>query len=686
MIKGMKTFSLAMSVMLIAGVLASCSSEDYTYPEASWKDNVIVSVGGKEYTYNDIYHLFEDKQESAQAYYDTAKNVLAQLVTPVNASIETRVDGRITQQENTWRSNAETNGTTYKEEQEKTFDDENVDNMDEYRAKLTAEEQNSVNSASYYTDKAGDENYPDSLFYISQDDTEAFVENAAPYHVSHILVQLDAGSSSTGENIWDAHISADDARQIGNVVYNLSSTSTFGNVARILSDDSSSDSYGDLGGEQGAALTKTTNYVNEFKLGIYAYDAFINHDTENERSTIKKSLQVPGENADEGEKTDSPVASSIGTTQIGQGHAYGIPASVAFRLSYVADQERADNGKKVEYTDETQYPRNILFNNYFNNHSVSFIYDDSDTYEQNFLDEVSAVYSPDAHFESIAALRSAAASDTALESRIEEYDYVMGQFDSMAESKYKEVANVSDNLYAYTYAISDSKTAEILPVGSTGNPKRILVDEGGDPIIVTRAGTGSSDSSNSASGYQGIHFIVVKEDPFLSEQGQESYKYWRTNTPDSETESASESADYNTNPSYINYIRADIGSNTEYSNRADQVRSTIKNSDSNYDFKLYEANLNTYQKNFGESFYNTLNDDDRERIENLIERYIENTRLTTENTNVDNLDSSWETYIETLNLFESLAPKRVVPTVCVSYFQKGSYGDEKMEALCHVER
>ncbi len=675
--KGTKAFSLAMSVILIAGVLASCSTSEYTYPDASWKDNVIVNIGGKEYTYDEIYKLFDGEQASAQAYYNTAKNVLAQIVTPVNSAITSYVNGQIDDQEQTWKDNAETNNTSYKEEQETTFEEENVDNMDEYRAKLIAQRQNEVNSNSYYIDTLSDD-ADGGYYYISKADAQEFVEKSAPYHVSHVLVQLDAESTASGSGIWDGHISSTDAQQIFTVVSALSSTTTFGNVARDYSDDSSSDSYGDLGGSSGAALTKTTSYVNEFKLGIYAYDAFINPETKDDEE-LKVSLQVPG--ATSGEGHDSPVATDIASTEIGQGKAYGIPVSVAFRLGYVANQENADNGQNVSYTSETQYPRNILFNNYFNNHSVSFIYNDQDEYAANFLKDVNAVYGKS--YTQISEMRAEAASNPALMSRINEYDYVMAQFGRISDTKFKTVNNVSNNLVAYTYTDSTSTTAEISALSGS---KKILVDEYGDPIIVTRAGSGSTSDGSESSGYQGIHFIVVKENPFVDKEN--SYKYWRVNVPSNDSDATeADSFDYNTHPSYVNYVRADHDSNTTYNTRIENVRTSVKGSDANYDFKLFEKNLASYQANHGgTSFYDALGDN-KDEIQSLIENYIQFTRESSETSNIKSLNDSWVTYIQQLNLFEDYAPKRVVPTVCVSYFQSGSYGQNgEMEALCHVER
>ena len=78
--RGIKTLALSMSLLVVASTLTSCN-DDYTYPDNDWKDGIVVNVGGKNYTYKQIYNLMEEKKDSAVAYYKTAKNILAQLVT-----------------------------------------------------------------------------------------------------------------------------------------------------------------------------------------------------------------------------------------------------------------------------------------------------------------------------------------------------------------------------------------------------------------------------------------------------------------------------------------------------------------------------------------------------------------------------------------------------------------------------
>jgi hypothetical protein len=69
----------------------------------------------------------------------------------------------------------------------------------------------------------------------------------------------------------------------------------------------------------------------------------------------------------------------------------------------------------------------------------------------------------------------------------------------------------------------------------------------------------------------------------------------------------------------------------------------------------------------------------------LIDEYVTYTRESATTTANDTLDSSWETYVNSTVLNEEMQPKRIIPTVCVSYFQSGVINAEE-EELCHVKK
>ena len=664
---GKRSLSLAMSILAIAS-LTACN-DDYNYPDAKWKEGIIVNVDGKDYKYDEIYQLFDNSKGSAQAYFNVAKNILAQLVTPKTDTMLSNVDTKINDLKNTWKTNARTNNTSYKEEQEKTFDSENVEDLDELREKYISQQQVEKNSQDFYEINANGVTDPSYTYYISEQMTKDYVTNQAPYHVSHVLVKVDA--SSDGEGYWNGKITADNAKKIGNAVRMLASSDSFGSVAQLVSEDEgSAKMYGELvtttEGSQSVAMEKTTSYINEFKLGLYAYEAYLNPKTKaaEVNTAVRASLRVPGQAAASSSfdyKNDTAVSELITDgTLVGKNGAFGIPLSKAITLGYVADVEKnIVDGSKVDYASETQYPRNILFNNYFNYHGVNFLYDDSDTYEAEFLKDAIEV---GAHSgETILTLNDV---KNKLPSKYAEYEYVTGQLSKIDAGKFKTVEGISDNLYNYDFdAFTKKSVLTKIPTS-----KRILVEKDTDtnPVVIVRGGS---------SGYQGIHFIVVNNDPFVNSQN--TYQYYRTNIPDASADPASaKSADYSTNPSLINYVKADINSNTTYNARRDAVVAAVKASDSNIDFRLYEENI----KKFGADKFNELLGD----YAGIINKYIEITKESSELGKNSSLDESWETYIQTLALQEEITPRGLVPEVCVSAFEGGNY--LTLEGICHVEK
>lgn len=671
--KGKRSLTLALSLLSIAS-LTACD-DDYKYPKNKWEEGKIVNVGGKNYTFEQIYKLLDNTKGSAQAYYNVAKNVLAQLVTKRTDAMLATVDSKMNELKNTWKTNARTNRTSYKEEMEKTLDSESVDDIDELRNKYIAQAQNDENSTAYYNinaDGATDKSYK---FYISEEMTKNYVKEQAPYHVSHILIKVDA--SSDGEGLWNGKISSDDAKQIGNVARMLASNDSFGSIALIASDDEgSAKQYGELftstDGSEQVAMEKTTSYINEFKLGLYAYDTFLNPNTKS-NAEVRTSLRVPGDNV-----ATSAVKDTINNVLIGKetgSKAFGIPLSVALTMGYVAETEKnmVDN-TKVDYAQETQYPRNILFNNYFNYHGVNFMYDDSDKYDEKFLAEAKeigkvAFGATDKYGTSIDSWTlEDVKKEENLPNKYAEYEYVKGQLSKIDQNKFQTVDGVSDNLVEYTYNNSTHRS-EYTPIAGS---KKILVekDNSQNPVIIVRGGSSS---------YQGIHFIVVNNDPF--ENADTKYQYYRTNIP-SASESDKTKADsdsYKDNASFINFVTTDVNSNTTYNTRRDALYKSIKKANSNIEFNLYESNKAAFKSAYNVDFDTLLGD-----YSKLVNRYIDTTRDSSKVSANDSLDESWETYIRQLSIQEDVSPRGIVPQVCISAFEGGNFDGK--ENLCHVEK
>ncbi len=708
MMKGKRGLALAMSLIAIS--LTAC--DDYTYPDANWKDGEIVTIGNHTYKYDEIYKAFEGTKTSASSYFSVAKSILAQAVTTRSDGIMSVVDNKIEALHDTWKTNARTNNTSYKEEQEKTFDSEGVEDEDELREKYIAQQRVEENSSAFETvknyDEKGDKN-KGGEYYISKEATEKFVEDKAPYHVSHILIKVDA--SSDGEGYYNGQISSDDAKQIASVTRMLSEGTSFGSVAQIASDDSSNTQYGELytqstdSGSAMVAMLKDTSYVNEFKLGVYAYDTFLNSSTKASdgskgsasNSDVRKSLRVPG--TEDGSNSESKVAEKISDTLVGKGEAFGIPLSVCFEMNQVAEWEKnptdgtsikTKNNKSVS---TRQYPRNVLFNNYFNYRGVSFIYLDSqEEFNERFLGEVKDVINAliakgdvkpaalklvlDGTTLTTAEKIEAFLNDntSSLDYKRTEYNYINDLMKSVAEDK--NFVDYSGNLVGYVSTQNGSNNTT--SYGTIAGSHKVLSD-GTNPLIIARAGT-SGDS-----GYQGIHFISINNDPFTADSNgsyTNKYQYYRANVP---SESKSETQDaysysYKTNPSFINYVSADANSTTTYNNRRSTLEAVIKGSISNSDIALWNYNLETFKSKYGKDFTEYL----PANVSKLISQYITLTEESTEDSANETLDSSWETYVKEILTQQELCTERMVPTYTMGSFEAGYYTSE-MEEIAYVD-
>jgi hypothetical protein len=217
-------------------------------------------------------------------------------------------------------TNAKTNSTTYEAELEKIMTTDGVKNADElYQYHLYQEEKTKFEDDIYQTSgifnraksdtKSGldlmkDGSYSDGTqLFASTADTwgisnDGWMLQQMPYHVRHILVKFANGKTgeftqdkigestdTTGgettklaQTIMDlaganyVNATASDRSEGESQVTSSSSRSTFGAIAQLRSDDSTSAAaYGDVG-----FFTKTTDFNNEFKLGTYAYESLYN--------------------------------------------------------------------------------------------------------------------------------------------------------------------------------------------------------------------------------------------------------------------------------------------------------------------------------------------------------------------------------------------------------------------------
>ena len=242
----------------------------------------------------------------------------------------------------TARTNANTNGTNYNDELQTLLDSYNVEDLEELQ--------------DYFAYRTMKQEVEDRFFEDNQESFlsgdgfgPGYLNERLPYHVKHILVKV----SAAGSDLYNGRITEAEAKKLYAVANRLSlqkNGETFGEIAREMSEDGSKEQFGDLG-----IMSKATSFVNEFKLGVYAFDSVFNEISEVQENAGK--LNVP--------------ADAIGAFQeIGLGE---IPFHAFESLNDYADVTRDVNGNPVNNNDTMYFPRNIIFNKYFNRHNISVI-------------------------------------------------------------------------------------------------------------------------------------------------------------------------------------------------------------------------------------------------------------------------------------------------------------------------
>ncbi len=623
---------LSIAAMLSTLTLASCG-KGYTY-----KDGIMLYVNDKPLTTEEVFATYGGMsssegwtQSGISTYYDAINNINIEADIAKDDEMDRTVKSKMDAFYQAAKDDAANNGTNQSAEIEKALKTAGFKTVQEledsyYLAeKKSKADSNYQTNSMYTTDEVSGSGMTIHKAFISQmiggynDDNGNKVKGFAPYHVKHILAKFDTSGSSS---IYQGTISASDARKVDTITSRLAAGTTFGIVANSYSDDDSGDStlgssksnYGDSG-----IMTTATGFVNEFKYGIYTYDAFFNSALDaagKERVYTTTFAQ---------NKTYAEYESLIGE------RAFGIPYSAVQALGYFADMTKASNGAAVKDASEYHYPRNIFYNNYFNYHGLSFIY----------LDEVSEapVVTDNTYY---------TASD---------YSKVNTTDDT--KTGFRTVDGISDRLFTLGATAGGYRTEK----KDITSSKKILTDENGNPILVTRAGTGSGDT-----GYQGLHFIVLQMNPFTYKTTDSTgvelsnfdsvKQYYTLDRP-----STSSTSNVKSYVSFITSTERDV-----YSARVSNLKSSTNTclpSLTYEQFKYYLTRAET--GNNDNNIKITIEPSLRSKIMDYVNYQIQSNLDNTERT----YQASWESYLQLLGRQEEKVPVIVPVTTGINTFLSG---------------
>ena len=284
--------------------------------------------------------------------------------------IEEKAKKDVNQDKITAQENAENNNTKYADEFQNILSSNGVKSEEELLEKYIDKYKKSTFEDNFYTYhmkeiKNGDET-------VKYDDDKVlwtgYFADMVPYHVSHILVKVEDGS---GTNYANGTISANNAEKLYKLVNELSekkeNKDSFYMIASRYSDDGGSgEEYGNLD-----MLEYTTGYVNEFKLGVYAYENFFG---ENISAVRESNIGIPGNNGTLVPEDDSISENFLNASKKAFGDVIPeIPFKVFEDLYKVRNDDKDANGKPVIDGSANFFPRNIIYNKFLNRHSIALI-------------------------------------------------------------------------------------------------------------------------------------------------------------------------------------------------------------------------------------------------------------------------------------------------------------------------
>ena len=272
-------------------------------------------------------------------------------------------ENQVQEQKETAKNNAKSNNTSYDDEWDAILESHNVEDEEELKQQFIYNKEKEVITNWYAGDKDKAEDLKNEFIGINengeivQEKLGSKVAGALPYHIRHILVKVDEASDAQAK-FYKGTVTEAQAKLLSDTVTTLASGKyTFSEVAKMYSEDTSGASGGDVGIMTNDATSGSLGMVNEFQLGLYAYD---NLYTDNKNDAAAAKIQEKLGITDTA-KADLPASFAE------------VPYEAFVKIGKYADVTTDKYGNKLANGSATLYPRNIIWNKYFNLHNVFLI-------------------------------------------------------------------------------------------------------------------------------------------------------------------------------------------------------------------------------------------------------------------------------------------------------------------------
>lgn len=363
-----------LSITLVTGFIAAMAMTACDSVTASDKAIVTFTPYGSEEKValitDDVYNTYRGTSTGITKFYDKILEVLIRYEFKENnfdegelkySEIENWAQNQVKEQKDKAKANARNNEeTTYDEEWESILESNNVEDENGLLQKFIYDKEKEV-MKNWYADNAENATtLKEEFLGVKADGTAVTsdVKAAMPYHIRHILVKVDEASDVT-KKFYKGAVSETQAKLLYDAVSTLAEGQyTFSEVAKNYSEDGSKENGGDVGIVTNTATSGNLAMVNEFQLGLYAYDNLYN--AANAASPVANIVK-----AGLGITADVTSALAANITEV----PYEAFVNMGEYAKVTADKE----GNKLADGSEALYPRNIIWNKYLNLHDVFVI-------------------------------------------------------------------------------------------------------------------------------------------------------------------------------------------------------------------------------------------------------------------------------------------------------------------------
>ncbi|MBE6134807.1 MAG: hypothetical protein E7179_02215 [Erysipelotrichaceae bacterium] len=675
--KAKLTLGLVLSLVSVVG-LTACN-------EATYSDGVVLTYkdasGNKvSYTAEELFGDYQRTSGVASTDFDHIQEVLIRKYyeSPSRASVlkalKLDAENDVLDVKKTAETNASNNKTSYQEEFEKLLDSSGAENVDElFQIKLYQREKDKFTTdyeselqVEYMRDgknAAGENMFPYSAEYGRGSD--GYLKDQMPYTVSHILVKV---AGATNGDHTSAKITETESGKLGNVVMLMANASkkanrdNFGKIAYDESEDPGSAAKWGLLSVMDR--DQADDFVQEFRFGVYAYDAIYNKINQNAatNSYAQKEIPVPdgsedkykvieniryGSNATYTDPSTAQTADEIAAgLQPGEHYVNNffksedysnigvIPFGAAVALASEKYAKKPSLDFKVNDDNETYLPRNILFNKYFNNHRVAVI------------------------------VPTRIPADDALDGKVTKLsdNTELSGVNYSKANELKLLKGVKDDDYAALDGFAKDTSSLLTVKDANGADVNCLTTEKGQIVLAVRAGASGN--------YEGIHFIVIDRsalDEYVTVNADGSYSRvegvdpaaYPTSDLNTKSDTTSLSQYYTIHvptdvefPTYENGEEGQSGKTTyvnpyeshnkeTYKGFADELKGKISSYNSNKDTFIFQSLMSDGSVTFAENAQ-------AKQVKSLVLSWIRSKRNSNAIKGRENFDESWATYIEYL--------------------------------------